>query len=89
MKKVIYSLYLYMIYFVQYFHLNGVDHIVAVEAGPQFVDGGSVHIFQSAEEPSVQIAPIVLQPKQVKTLDKLKELINDLIHLGGWREGEM
>lgn len=62
-------------------YLDGVDDIVSVHAGSQFVDSGSVHILQSAEETSVQVKPVLLQATQVKVLNKKLQLIDDLIHL--------
>ncbi len=62
-------------------YLDGVDDVVSVQAGSQFVDGGSVNVLQPAEQTSVQVKPVLLQTKQVKALDKLLQLINDLIHL--------
>lgn len=62
-------------------YLDCVDDIVSIQAGSQLVNGGSVHILQSAEEASVQVEPVLLQSKQVEGQDKLLQLINDLIHL--------
>lgn len=62
-------------------YLDGADDVVSVQAGSQFVDRGSVNILQSAEQTSVQVKPVLLQTKQVEALDKLLQLINDLIHL--------
>lgn len=70
-----------MCHFSAVFYLDGVDDVVSVQAGSQFVDRGSVNILQPAEETSVQVKPVLLQTKQVKALDKLLQLINDLIHL--------
>lgn len=62
-------------------YLDGVDDVVSVQTGSQFVDSGSVDIFQSAEQTSIQVKPVLLQTKQVEVLDKLLQLVNDLIHL--------
>lgn len=62
-------------------YLDGVDDVVSVQAGSQFVDCGSVNILQSAEQTSVQVKPVLLQTKQVKALDEVLQLIDDLIHL--------
>lgn len=42
------------------FYLDGVDHIVSVQAGPQFVDCCSVDILQPGEQTSVQVKPVLL-----------------------------
>ncbi len=55
--------------------------VEAVQTGPQFVDGGSVDVLQSGEEPAVQIRPILLQTRQIMTLNQLLKLIDDLINL--------
>lgn len=62
-------------------HLDGVDDVVSVQTGSQFVDCGSVDILQPAEQTSIQVKPVLLQTKQVEVLDKLLQLVNDLIHL--------
>ena len=62
-------------------HLDGRNDVVSIQAGPQFVHSGSVNVLQSAEQTSVQVQPVLLQTKQVEALDKLLELIDDLIHL--------
>lgn len=62
-------------------YLDGVDDIVSVQAGSQFVDRGPVDVLQPGEQTSVQVKPVLLQTKQVKALDKLLQLIDDLIHL--------
>lgn len=62
-------------------YLDGVDDIVSVQACSQFVDCASVHILQPAEQTPVQIEPVLLQSTQVKALDKLLQLINNLIYL--------
>lgn len=62
-------------------YLDGVDDVVSVQAGSQFVDRGSVDVLQPGEQTSVQVKPVLLQTKQVEALDKLLQLIDDLIHL--------
>lgn len=62
-------------------YLDGADDVVSVQAGSQFVDSGSVHILQSAEQTSVQVQPVLLQTTQVKHLDEMLQLVDDLIHL--------
>lgn len=62
-------------------YLDGVDDVVSVQAGFQFVDCGPVDILQPGEQTSVQVKPVLLQTKQVEALDKLLQLIDDLIHL--------
>lgn len=62
-------------------YLDGVDDVVAVQADPQLVDSGLVDILQSAEQPAIQVEPVLHQPQQVETLDELLQLIDDLVHL--------
>lgn len=62
-------------------YLDSVDDVVSVQAGSQFVDRGSVDVLQPGEQTSVQVKPVLLQTKQVEALDKLLQLIDDLIHL--------
>lgn len=62
-------------------HLNGVDHVVSVQAGPQLVDRRPVDVLQPREEASVQVEPVLLQAGQVVALHQLLQLIDDLIHL--------
>lgn len=62
-------------------YLDSVDDVVSVQAGSQFVDRGSVNVLQPAEQTSVQVQPVLLQATQVEALDKLLQLIDDLIHL--------
>lgn len=66
---------------VQAAHLNGVDHVVSVQAGPQLVDRRPVDVLQPREETSVQVEPVLLQAEQVVALHQLLQLIDDLIHL--------
>lgn len=62
-------------------YLDAADDVVPVQAGSQFVHRGSVDVLQPAEQTAVQVEPVLLQPRQVEALDKLLQLIDDLIHL--------
>lgn len=62
-------------------YLEGVDDVVSVQAGPQLVDRGPVNVLQPGEQTFVQVEPVILQAEEVKALDKLLKLINDLIYL--------
>lgn len=62
-------------------YLDCVDDIVSVQAGSQLVDCGPVNVLQPGEQPFVQVEPVILQAKEVKALDKLLQLINDLVYL--------
>lgn len=67
--------------FLKLGYLDGVDDVVSVQAGSQLVDCGSVNVLQPREQSSVQVEPVILQTKEVKALDKLLQLVNDLIYL--------
>ena len=68
-------------------HLNGMNNIVSEQACSQFVDRGPVDVLQSAEQPSVQVTPVIFQSRQVKVLNKQLELVDNLVHLDKEKTG--
>lgn len=63
------------------YYLDSVDNVISEQAGSKFVDCGSVNILQPGEQTFVQVNPVILQTMQVEAVDKLLQLIDDLIHL--------
>lgn len=63
------------------YYLDSVDNVISEQAGSKFVDRGSVNILQPGEQTFVQVNPVILQTMQVEAVDKLLQLIDDLIHL--------
>lgn len=64
-------------------NLDCVDQIKAKQAGFQFVDGGPIDVLQAAEEPALQVAPILPKGSQVIHLHQLLQLVHNLVHLVG------
>lgn len=63
------------------YYLDSVDNVISEQTGSKFVDCGSVNILQPGEQTFIQVNPVILQTMQVEALDKLLQLIDNLIHL--------